>query len=129
VPTLFDDTAAVQFRISAAGRARLVGTTLGVLPGGARRSTVFVTVAAPNAADAGRLRVATAEFTAEGAPTVVVPVDLIVAATHRVEFAVVDQLVGARAGDAVAIRYRAVNFGNQAEACASTRRSRRAGAC
>ena len=114
VPAAFDAAAVVRYRVSAEGRARVVGNTSGMLTAGpARRASIFFTVSAPTTAGAGRVHVATAEFDAPGATTIAVPVEMLVAPTHRVEVAVLDQMVGARAGGVVPIRVRAVNFGNQ----------------
>lgn len=114
VPAVFDTAAVVRYRVSAEGRARVVGSLSGMLTAGpSRRASIFFTVSAPTTAGAGRVHVATAEFDAPGATTIAVPVEMLVAPTHRVEVAVLDQMVGARAGSVVPVRVRAVNFGNQ----------------
>lgn len=116
VPFELSTASSVRFAITAEGRSRIIGKTSGTIgdaSGGSR--SVFFTVAAPAASSAGRVRVANAEFSAPDLPTVVVPVELIVAPTHRVEFALLDQLVGVRAGDVFMLRGRVTNFGNQTD--------------
>ena len=116
VPEALAAAPVIRYRVSAEGRARVVGNTSGMLTAGpSRRGSIFFTVAAPTTAGAGRVHVATAEFDAPGATTIAVPVEMVVAPTHRVEVAVLDQMVGARAGGVMPIRVRAVNFGNQSD--------------
>ncbi len=116
VPTELSSASDVKFVIAPEGRSRIIGKTEGVVRASSGETrNIFFTVSAPAASSAGRMRVATAEFSATDLPTVVVPVDLLVAATHRVEFALLDQLVGARAGDAFVVRGRVTNFGNQTD--------------
>ncbi len=105
---------AVNFDILPAPGVRLIGRTAGVLDRrDSRPSSLVVTVAAPPSALAGRMRVAGAFFDAlDGQAAFVVPVEMTVQATHRIELTLIDQLLGAKRGDVVTIRYRAVNFGN-----------------
>ncbi len=105
---------AVHFVVSPAPGVRLIGRTEGVLTEPTNRpASLVVTVIAPKSALAGRSRVASVFFDALGGETALeVPVEMNVQGIHHVELTIVDQLVGARRGDVVTIRYRAVNFGN-----------------
>lgn len=116
LPSELNGATAVRYVIIPAGRARVIGKTEGTLSiSPDSRPRVLFTVSAPVASTVGRVRVAMAEFSAAQFPTVEVPVELIIAPTHRVEFALVDQLVGARAGNVAVIRGRITNFGNQTD--------------
>lgn len=115
IPFELSTASSVRFLITAEGRSRIIGKTDGTVSGDIGSRSVFFTVAAPSASAAGRVRVANAEFSAPDLPTVIVPVELIVAPTHRVEFALLDQLVGVRPGDVFMVRGRVTNFGNQSD--------------
>lgn len=117
VPQAIAQSDSVRFQILPAPGARLFGRTQGILDTPkARRSSIMVTVSAPTAALAGRMRVANAEFEdAAGAAVLEVPVEMTVLDVHRIELTVIDQLVGAKRGDVATIRYRAINFGNVAD--------------
>src|SRR4029079_8497107 len=78
-----------------------------------RPASLMVTVSAPSTSASGRMRVASAEFDGPaGTPALDLPIEMTVLAVRRVEVTVVDQMIGARRGDGVVVRYRAVNFGN-----------------
>ena len=104
----------VQFRVLPEAGVKLMGRTQGTLASATSRAkSLIVTVTAPSTALAGRRRVASALFdTPNGDVALEVPVEMTVLDVHRVELTLIDQMIGARRGDVVTIRYRAVNFGN-----------------
>ena len=108
---------AVNFMVAPAPGVKLIGRTQGLLgTPDARPASLVFTVSAPASALAGRMRVASAFFDAlSGETALEVPVEMTVHDVHRVELTLIDQLVGAKRGDVVTIRYRAVNFGNVAD--------------
>lgn len=113
VPAALRDAATLGFRVSAVGRSRVLGQTVGLLPAAGRPGTLLVTVSAPANALAGGQAVAVAEFDGGAGPVIAVPVEMRVAATRRIEAAVVDRLVAGAAGAEVRVRYRVMNLGNQ----------------
>ena len=105
-----------HFRILATPGVRVLGRIEGDLAPRPRQSNVIVTLSAPRSALAGRASVASAEFDAgSGSAIYEVPIEMSVIAVHRVELALIDQVLGARRGDYVNIRFRAVNLGNVAD--------------
>jgi hypothetical protein len=117
IPHALANVDSVHYRIVPVTGARVLGRTQGTIASHASRPvSLLVTVSPPTSAPAGRVLVASAEFDGpDGTQALEVPIEMTVAATHRVEVTVVDQLVGAHRGDVMTIRYRAVNFGNVAD--------------
>lgn len=111
VPAALVGAEGLRYRVEPTGGARVLAPLAGPVSGRA----VPVTVSLAGSAPAGVLPVATVLFEAPGRAPALVPVEVVVAAAVRLNVALVDLVAGARPGDLVTLRWRAVNVGNRAD--------------
>ena len=110
VPPGLESGAPVMYTVMPTGGATIIGPLRGTVAGGER--SVLVTASVPRGALAGEHVIAEVEFAQPGALVRRVPVELGVLQVRNVVVRLTEQLLAARPGDRITLRYVVTNTGN-----------------
>ncbi|HEU4785764.1 MAG TPA: hypothetical protein VFS57_00090, partial [Gemmatimonadaceae bacterium] len=112
LPGELADRLTVSYEIVGTGAASILGARSGTVGARAASRAVVMTIGVPATALGGLSRVGFVRFTADGGPSVRVPLDLQVTGTSRSEITPQQRLRGARRGDRIELSFTISNRGN-----------------